>query len=326
MPLFDLSSPELEAHRTSVVAPEDLDAFWIDTLTQSRAAAWPVLVEPVETGLRLVDTWDVTFSGFDGHPVKAWYHRPAGVRSALPVVVQYQGYGGGRGLAHEIRPWAVAGYAALNVDTRGQGSMWGPGDTPDPIGSEPSYPGFLTRGIRSPQTYYYRRVFTDAVCAVDAVAQLPDTDGRVVASGASQGGALALVAAALHEAVVGVIADVPFLCDIPRAADLTPKGPYSELASFLAVHRQDVATALRTLAYHDVAVLAARATCPGLFSVGIMDQTCPPSTVYAAYNAFAGPKHIEAYRYNEHEGGGAFHVQTQLEWLHRLLSQWPPPE
>lgn len=26
----------------------------------------------------------------------------------------------------------------------------------------------MTRGVLSPQTYYYRRVFTDAVCAVEA--------------------------------------------------------------------------------------------------------------------------------------------------------------
>lgn len=331
MPLFDLSSPDLETHRTQVQPPEDLDRFWEQTLRQARAAGGAVLSEPTSNGLQLVDTWDVSYPGFDGQPVKAWYHRPAGRDDPLPVVVQFQGYGGGRGLPHEVRPWTLAGYATLSVDTRGQGAMWGQGDTPDPIGSHPSYPGFLSRGVRDPATYYYRRVYTDAALAVDATAHLPGTDGRVVVSGASQGGAMALAAAAVHgrwpdsrraAQVVGAIVDVPFLCDIPRAMNLTPDGPYAELTSYLAVHRRDVAAVLGTLAYHDGAVLAEWADCPALFSVGIMDTTCPPSTVYAAFNAYHGPKRIEPYHYNEHEGGGAVHVGEQLVWLTDLLG--PP--
>ena len=62
----------------------------------------------------------------------------------------------------------------------------------------------------------------------------------------------------------------------------------------------------RTLSYFDGAVLARRATAPALFSVGLMDQTCPPSTVYAAYNAWAGAdKRIVEYPFNDHEGGQA---------------------
>ncbi|HYO84861.1 MAG TPA: acetylxylan esterase [Dermatophilaceae bacterium] len=319
MPLFDLASPQLEAHTTDVVAPEDLDAFWAGTVAQALGHRVPTSCLPVVSTLRLVDSFDVTLGGFDGHPVKAWYHRPAGVEARLPVVVQYQGYGGGRGLVTEVRAWVLAGWGCLEVDTRGQGSMWRPGHTPDPVGSDPSHPGFLTRGIRDPHDYYYRRAYTDAVLAARAARELPGADGRVVVSGGSQGGALAMAAAALADGVLGALIDVPFLCDIPRAADLTDDGPYAELTGYLAVHRDQHEAALRTLAYHDGAVLASRARCPALFSVGVMDQTCPPSTVYAAYNAYVGPKQIRAYRYNTHEGGGSYHEAHQLEWLTTLL-------
>ena len=50
-----------------------------------------------------------------------------------------------------------------------------------------------------------------------------------------------------------------------------------------------------------------------------MDETCPPSTVYAAFNAYGGPKEICVYHYNDHEGGGAFHQVRQLAWLHELF-------
>lgn len=316
MPDFDLDEPELQAYTTSMTPPADLDAFWQRTLAEARAAAQPPRVERVDTGLRLVETYDVTFSGFAGDPVSAWYHRPAGVSEALPAVVKYQGYGGGRGLSHQVGPWALAGYACLEVDTRGQGSVWQTGDTPDTYGSPPAYPGFLTRGILDPETYYYRRVFTDAVLAVDCVRQLDGVDPtRVVVGGMSQGGGMALAAASLADDLVAAMADVPFLSDFRRASRITPHPPYTELAGYLAAHRNHVEQVFATLAYFDASVLVRSATAPALFSVARMDTTCPPSTVYAAYNAYAGPKEIVVYPYNDHEGGATFHQVEQLRWL-----------
>ena len=130
-------------------------------------------MEPVRCGLRIVDVFDVTFSGFGGEPIKAWLHRPAGQAGDLPVVVRYCGYEGGRGLPHQVNSWPLAGYASFSIDARGQGSGSGwSGDTPDsgPFGQ--STLGLLTHGILEPETYYYRRLFTDAVLAVDAVHQL----------------------------------------------------------------------------------------------------------------------------------------------------------
>ena len=97
--------------------PKDLDSFWTATLDEARASAKPPVFEPVECGLTLVDCFDVTFSGFGGNPVRAWLHLPAGASDRLPIVVRYLGYGGGRGLPHEVSPWALAGYGCLTVDT-----------------------------------------------------------------------------------------------------------------------------------------------------------------------------------------------------------------
>jgi cephalosporin-C deacetylase len=113
---------------------------------------------------------------------------------------------------------------------------------------------------------------------------------------------------------------VPFLCDFPRAASIAPAEPYLELVRYLAAHRDRVSTTFRTLSYFDVAVLARLAVAPALFSVAMMDLTCPPSTVFAAYHAYGGPKEIEVYEYNDHEGGQAFHQVRQLEWLAEVLA------
>jgi cephalosporin-C deacetylase len=319
VPQFDLSLPELQSYVATVTEPSDFTDFWATTLRETREHDLAPSFVPVDTGLTAVEAFDVEYSGFGGHRIKAWLHLPApALRDGrrLPGVVQYQGYGGGRGLSHENLLWAVAGYAHLVMDTRGQGSGWSYGETDDPTGSGPTHPGFMTRGISSPDTYFYRRVFTDAVRAVDALRAHEAVDARRIAvTGASQGGGITLAVAALVPDVVAAMPDVPFLCDFPRATTLIDEDPYGEIARYLKARRYDVEQVYATLAYFDGVNMARRANAPALFSVGLMDDTCPPSTVYAAYNAYAADKEIAVYPFNNHEGGQAFHFAKQLRWL-----------
>jgi hypothetical protein len=120
----------------------------------------------------------VTYSGYAGQRIKGWLLVPRHLPQPRPVVVTYIGYGGGRGFPTDWLLWPSAGYAQLVMDTRGQGSAWSRGATPDPEtdGGNPQFPGFMTRGVLSPQTYYYRRVFTDAVRAVETALSHPAVD------------------------------------------------------------------------------------------------------------------------------------------------------
>ncbi len=316
MAYADLPLTELRAHVTAGTEPGDLDAFWDASLAEARADDRPAELVATDNNLTTIDSYGVTFAGFDGHPVGGWLHVPATADGPLPCVVQYVGYGGGRGLVHENTVWAQAGYAHFVMDTRGQGSAWSVGVTDDPVGSGPAFPGVMTRGITDPAGYYYRRLIVDAVRAVDAVRSAPMVDERRIAVvGGSQGGGLAIAAAALADGVVAAMADVPFLCDFPRALELATTAPYEEIVRYLATHRDKTAQVMATLGYVDAAHLARRASVPALFSVALMDPVCPPSTVYAAYNAWAGPKQIEEYPFNGHDGGGPFQVATQLAWL-----------
>lgn len=333
MPAFDLPPKELERYRPDVQEPPDFDEFWRDTLKEAADPDVLVSVRPVESGLRLTDTWDVTFRGFAGDPVRAWYSRPVGVRPALPAVVEYAGYGRGRGLPHERLTWVNAGYAHLLMDNRGQGDQYGNGGaTPDPHASAPGGPGPAARGLLDPRDYHYRRLITDAVRAVTAVRALPGADGgRVAAVGNSQGGGLALAVAGLVPDLAAVLVTAPFLCGIRRALDLTDASPYGEISAYLSVHRGAEEAAYRTLSYVEGVSFARRATAPAHFGVGLRDTVCPPSGAYAAFNHYgeltgADPrKEIHAYPYNGHEGGDAVHVRRQLDWLAEVLSvsQWP---
>jgi cephalosporin-C deacetylase len=317
MAAFDLPLAELRAYRPGREEPGDFDAFWKSTLDATVGGGLDPVFTPYESGLSTMDVFDVRFGGFNGERVAGWFIRPRGVDSPLPCVVQYIGYGGGRGLPHEWLLWPAAGYATLVMDTRGQGN----GDTPDPHGgASPQFPGFVTRGILDPADYYYRRVFVDAVRAVDAAASRPDVDSsRLVISGGSQGGGITLAAAALHSLPRAALIDVPFLVHFRRATQLSDEAPYTEIVRYLARNRDRVDQAFATLAYFDGLNFAARAAMPALYSVGLMDPVCPPSTVFAAYNHHAGQADIRIWDFNEHEGGGPHQQAAQLAWLAEQL-------
>ena len=309
MTQFDLSLEDLQRYRATTPPPEDLASFWQTTLGEARAAARPPVLVRADSPLRLVATYDVTFTGFAGQPVRGWLNVPADGSGPLPVVVQFIGYGGGRGLPFEWLLWASAGFAHLVMDTRGQGGSWRAGDTPDPDpdGAGPSTPGFLTRGVLNPLSYYYRRLVTDAVRAVEAAAELPGIDAaRLAVVGTSQGGGLALAAASLvPDRVAAVVSQVPFLCDIRRAVQITDQDPYHELVRFCRIHPRRAATAMATVDHVDMVHLVSGATAPALFAAALRDEICPPSTVFAAYHAYAGPKQMQVYEWDGHEGGRA---------------------
>lgn len=316
MALSDWPLEKLETYQPAREEPADFDDFWARTLSESPAKE-PEFT-PYDAGLSTVDVFDVTFPGFAGQPVKGWLLKPRGVTDP-PCVVTYIGYGGGRGLPHDWLVLASAGYANLVMDSRGQGSGWIAGDTPDHIDGpiDPQYPGFMTRGIMSPESYYYRRLITDAVRAVDAVRAAPGVDAsRVAVAGGSQGGGLAVAVAGLADGVKAALVDVPFLCHWRRAMDISTTGPYPELVGYCKIQRMNVEHVFRTLSYVDGVNFAARASeANALFSVALMDSTCPPSTVYAAYNHYAGPKQISVWPYNGHEGGQTHQVRNHLSFL-----------
>ena len=171
--------------------------------------------------------YDVTFAGFGGQPVKGWLIVPqAAVGPPCRCVVEFIGYGGGRGLPHELLLVAVGRLRALRHGHARPGQRLGArrdaGRRPGRA-SSPSVPGLHDpRHPRPARRYYYRRVFTDAVARRRRGARAParSTRTRVVVTGGSQGGGIALAVAGLVDRTVAAcMPDVPFLCHFRRATD-----------------------------------------------------------------------------------------------------------
>ncbi len=329
MAFFDLPLDELRHYKPDVREPSDFDDFWVETLRANPSSSEPLEMVRTAEHLTSMEIFDVTTRGYAGQPIKAWYLRPKTAEEALPTVVSYIGYGGGRGLPEEHLAWAAAGFAQLVVDSRGQGGSWGSGgDTADQGTFVSAAPGSMTRGIEDKNNYYFRRIYTDAANAVETARGLDGVDpDRIITAGGSQAGGLAIAAAALdtlrsrgERAPIGTIANVPFLGHFERAVGLTDAHPYREIVDYLATRRDMVPTVFETLSYFDGVNMAKRIRGEGLYSVGLMDVVVPPSTVFASYNWFGGHADIEVYPFNGHEGGGSYQGRTEILWAQSLVA------
>ena len=239
-------------------------------------------------------------------------------------MVEYIGYGGGRGEPYEWLLWASAGYAHLVMDTRGQGGTWQGGDTSDidESGTGSQAPGVMSRGILDPATYYYRRLMTDAVLAVDAARDMPIVDAsRIAVIGGSQGGGLALTVAGLAEGLAGAIVDVPFLTHFRRALEVTDENPYGEIAPVPPDPSPRGGAVFRTLSYFDGATSPPARRCrrcsrSGWRTTSRRRRRCSPRTT-----STPGPKEIRVWPFNGHEAPSHEHTVDRLAFAARSCSE-----
>src|SRR5262249_15098110 len=147
----DLPLSELRRYQPEVAEPADFDEFWADELATARAVPTALSLEAVDDSVRHAAVYDVTFAGHGGDPIKGWLLDPHGADSNAAVIVEYVGYGGGRGDPFDWLTWTCAGHPHVIMDTRGQGGGWLGADTHDPGDNRaPSSPGLLTPRVAAP--------------------------------------------------------------------------------------------------------------------------------------------------------------------------------
>ncbi|CAI6059235.1 acetylxylan esterase [Cohnella sp. JJ-181] len=287
----------LHQYRPALAAPEDLEAFWDRA---SREAAPPVSYrrEPADAPFLQAEAFAVVMDGAADTAVHALFLLPpVPLRRPAPCVVVFHGYSSSKGLPEEHAAWLLMGYAVLAVDVRGQGGDTGNG-LPQAHGMAK---GWITQGILEPERSYFRAIAIDALRAVRCAMAQPEVDPALVfAFGGSQGGGLALLAAALAPGLRAAIAHVPNMCHMDLGM-MQSVGSVSEAADFAARFPDRLGQVLRTLGYFDIANLADRIAVPVHVSVGLKDTTCLPETIFAAYNRIASPdKSIEVHPFMGH--------------------------
>ncbi len=152
--------------------------------------------------------------------------------------------------------------------------------------------GYQMFNLDDRDRYYYKRVYLGCVRANDFLASLPQFDGQNLAvTGGSQGGALSITTAALDGRVKWLGAFYPALADVTGYLNGRAGGwPHLFTGNNLTFNKKE--DKIRTTGYYDVVNFARTVSQPGYYSWGFNDETCPPTSMYAAYNVIPGKKDL----------------------------------
>lgn len=303
---------ELEHYEPPLTAKPDLEEYWESTLDAFRDKPLNGTAVKADTPMAYMDAWRVEYEGFDDTRIHGWYLRPrfvsAGTR--LPCVVHFHGYTGSKGYPEEFSPYLLMGMAVFTVDVRGQG-----GETGNLLPQEYGMTkGWITQGILDRDTCYYKAITLDALKALQWASEREDVDAaRICVLGASQGGGLSMMAAALSDVPAIAVAHIPNMCHMDFGI-LNSTGSLTEAAEFVARFPERLDQVMETLSYFDHLNLAHRIRIPILVSCGLKDTITMPETIYAAYNRITAPKEMHVYPFLGHHVSGD-HTRRSLEFI-----------
>lgn len=146
---------------------------------------------------------------------------------------------------------------------------------------------YMVSGLDNKNSYYYRRVVLGCIRANDFLSALPQYDGRNLGvMGGSQGGALSMMTAALDARVKGLAVWVPALADLTGYVYGRAGGWHHAFKD----EQNRTKEKIETSKYYDAVNFARRLKIPGIYTFGYNDETCPPTSMFAAYNTVTAPK------------------------------------
>jgi cephalosporin-C deacetylase len=273
--------------KPSLPVPDDFDAFWAAQKKQLAAVPVNARLTPVPSPVSDVTVFDLQADAI-GAPVSGYFAKPTNVKpKSLPIILTVHGAGVRNSSLGGAVGWAKQGFLALDINAHGL-----PNGKPDKFYSDLAageLRDYRTRGRESRDTVYFRGMFLRLVRALDFLCAQPEWDGKtVVVYGSSQGGYQAIVAAGLDARVTFLAAGVPAGCDHTGFKAERING----WPKFIATGEQPPANIIEAVRYYDAMNFATRAKAGAVVTVGFIDTTCPPSSVYAAYNNLPGKKSI----------------------------------
>ncbi len=315
---YDMPLSELENYLPPLTREKDFDKFWESSLEELKSVPFEYSLDPVDYPTKSIKMYKLNFKGFNNSNISGWFAIPES-QGPHPGILHFHGYNwASNGRHHDVANYALRGYAVLFMFCRGQQD-----ESVDNVVSPHGHnAGWMSKGLLSPEKYYYRAVYMDAVRAVNILASIEGVNkDKIAVVGESQGGGLALATAALSQIPILSVNEFPFLSHFNRAIDICPDGPYGELNEFLRRNSdpQIDIDAKKTLSYFDVMNHAPNIKCHCLTSIGLVDQITPPSTVFAAFNHLKCTKEISVFRYFGHEYIPGFldkKYKTLMEFLH----------
>ena len=305
MPILDMPLKELQKYKGINPCPKDFDAYWKIALAELDKQSLEYELEEVESIYKGVKLYNLTFTGVDNAKIYCKFLTPSIIDEKLPAIAMFHGYNCTCGEWFDKTVYAQNGFVVAAMDVRGQNGL--SEDTLQSTGTTSQ--GHIIKGAldKDPQKLMYRNIFLDTAQLVRILQSMDIVDeNRIGATGSSQGGALTLACAALAPQVKSIAFAYPFLCDFKRVweMDLLKGGAFNELYDYFRFrdprHEKEDELWAR-LGYIDLQNHAKNIKANCLLFTALMDQICPPSTQFAAYNKIKAKKDFIVYPDFSHE-------------------------
>jgi len=299
-----------EQIQPTVLLPADFTEFWDKAKAEAVQVPMDVRVTLLpEYCTQTVDVYLVNIQNFRvGQRLYGFLCKPK-APGKYPVLMLPPGAGVKRILPSTA--YAEAGFISLSIEIHGINPLLDADTYSDISRAVGSY---QMSGMDDRDRYYYKKVYVGCVRAVDYLCSLPEWDGRnVVVTGGSQGGALAIVTAALDPRITALVSFYPALCDMEGYLHQRAGG-WPHLFNAGNQSYTDTPERRSTIAYYDVVNFARQIRVPGFYSFGYNDNTCPPTSVYSAVNVIGAPKVVEVTPISGHWRFGETDARS-TQWL-----------
>ncbi|QEN03681.1 acetylxylan esterase [Thiospirochaeta perfilievii] len=303
MPQLDKPLEELKEYKGISPCPIDIDEYWERALSLLDTFDWDVKFTRVEKGVPYASCYDLTFTGVKGARIYAKYIKPSVEGKKNPGIIKFHGYHGNSGDWQDGFSLVAAGFSYAALDCRGQSGK--SQDKTELYGH--TFNGQIVRGLEDGKdNLAFRDIYLDCVQLTRIVMDLPEVDeDNIAVTGASQGGGLTLACASLEPRIKYVAPIYPFLSDYKRVWDMDLDiDAYAEIRHYfrqydpLHIKEDEI---FNTLGYIDIKNLTNRIKGEVLMTITLMDNICPPSTQFAAYNNIESRKESIIYYDYGHE-------------------------
>jgi cephalosporin-C deacetylase len=300
--------------KPTVILPDDFIAFWDKAKAEN--AAIPTESKSTylpEYSTSTTDVFLVSIQNYRiGQHIYGYLCKPK-AEGKYPVILIPPGAGIKQQTPSTF--YAEQGFISLSTEIHGISPLLSPQQYED---INNAFGEYMYNGIDDPDRYYYKRVYLGCVRAIDFLCSLPEFDGENIAvTGGSQGGALSIITAALDNRVKCLAAFYPALCDLTGYLN-GRAGGWPNLFSPQSRDNKPNKEKLTTLSYYDVVNFARQIKVPGFYSWGFNDNTCPPTSVYAAINSIVAPKQIQTEPITGHWRFPETN-QKSIDWIKKQL-------
>lgn len=315
--IANISEKELLEYDGISCLPDDFDEYWKRALDEMNAVDPELDIKKADLNFKNVECFEIYFTGVRGGRIYCHYMRPVNAKKC-PIIFKAHGYSGHMPYWTDMLIAASQGFCTMYMDCRGQGGK----STDTTVAAGNTLRGHIIRGVDndSPDDLYYRQVFLDMAQMVKIAEGFDEVDKeRMYTMGGSQGGALALVCAALCPQIKKAAIYYPFLSDYKYAykcVNGSGAGAFYEFSEYFrqADPRHEKADEVfRKLGYIDIQNLAPYVKAEVIMASGLLDNAVPVKTHFAMYNKLKTKKRHYIYPERGHEA---------LDGMDDIVYQW----